>query len=233
MIFNFQYSLEYETFQKSYPKSIVKLEDQPIENVETFRYLGDEIKFDEPGIGDAELSLRISIAESKFYEMIQKLTNHRIYLKTRVIILNAMVRSRLTYSCQTWNLNLTQLDQMNSTYVQMLRKLVKNGNKTEDYHYRYSNNDILQLCGTEDIHTYVARQQASYLGHLARQPNSSLTKRLLFNDNKRMKPGKPPETLEDKVIKDQQCTKDLYALKRRRNGHDRTATSDRLQSSQR
>ena len=141
-------------------------EDQPIENVETFRYLGDEIKFDEPGTGDAEVNLRISIAERKFYELIKKLTNYKIYFKTRVVILNAMVRSRLTYSCQTWNLNQTQLDKMNSTYVQMLRKLVKNGSKTDNYHYIHSNNDILQLCCTEDIHTYVARQQASYLGLL-------------------------------------------------------------------
>ena len=101
----------------------------------------------------------------------------------------------------------------------MLRKLVENGSKTEDFRYVYSNERILQICKSEDIHTYVARQQESYLGHLARQSNKCFTKRLLFNANKRTKVGRPAETLEDKVMKNSQCTKDQFykkALQRKR-----------------
>ena len=29
-----------------------------------------------------------------------------------------MVRSRLTYSCQTWNINQEQMNRVNSTYVE-------------------------------------------------------------------------------------------------------------------
>ena len=76
----------------------------------------------------------------------------------------------------------------------MLRKLVQNGSKTEDFRYVYLNERILQICKSEDIHTYVARQQESYLEHLARQSNKCLTKRLLFNVNKRTKVGRPAET---------------------------------------
>ena len=85
------------------------------------------------------------------------------------MILNSIVRSRLTYSCQTWNVTAAQMSRINSTYVQMLRKLIPNGTKTEDFHYIYSNERILRMCKTEDIQTYVARHQESYLGHLARQ----------------------------------------------------------------
>jgi len=35
------------------------------------------------------------IAEAKFYEIIKKLTNFNINLKTRVLILNAIIRTRL------------------------------------------------------------------------------------------------------------------------------------------
>ena len=65
----------------------------------------------------------------EFYEIIKRLTNYKIFLKTRVMILKSIVRSRLTYSCQTWNLTVTQTNKINSTYIQMLRKLVQNGSK--------------------------------------------------------------------------------------------------------
>jgi len=114
----------------------------------------------------------------------------------------------------------------------MLRKLVRNGSKTEDHHYVLTNERILQLCKTDDIPTFVAKQQGSYLGHLARQRNECLTKRLLFNDDKRTKLGRPLETLEDKVMKNESCTKDQFykrALLKKKSRHDRLATTDRLQ----
>ena len=91
MIFNY----EGESENEIYPESIVTLQNQSIENVTTFRYLGDEIKFNEPSTGEAEVNLRISLAEAKFYEIIKRLTNYKIFLKTRVMILNSIVRSRL------------------------------------------------------------------------------------------------------------------------------------------
>ena len=231
MILNFKYVAE--NHNSVYPKSIVTLEKQPIENVETFRYLGDEIKFNEPSTGDAEVDLRINIAEAKFYQIIKKLVNYKIYLKTRVLILNSLVRSRLTYSCQTWNLTQIQMQKINSAYLSMLRILVRNGCKREEFHYIMTNKKILELCNTEDIHTFVSKQQKSYLEHLARQPNKCLTKRLLFNDNTRTKVGRSAETLEEKVIKNCNMTKDQFyklALKRKRDG--RPPGSDRLLSLQ-
>lgn len=231
MILNFNFTED----QAIYPQSIIQLENKAIENVKNFRYLGDEINFDEPSTGNAEIDLRISIAEAKFYEIIKRLTNFNIHLKTRVLLLNTIVRSRLTYSCQTWNLNQVQMNRINSCYVGMLRKLVRNGSKREeDYRYLITNDQILQICQTEDIPTFVAKQQASYLGHLARQSNQCLTKKLLFNANRRIKSGRPVETLEDKVIKYAKCTKDQFykdALSRKR--HDHPSGSDRRLSSRR
>ena len=158
MIFNFKY-IENDTSQ--YPSSIAELNNQPIENVTSFRYLGDIIKFDEPSTGDAELDLRISLAEAKFYELIKKLTNRKIYLRTRVLILNTIVRSRLTYSCHTWNLNDAQMNKINSSYINLLRNLINNGHKRvkqtvdesnieiPDYRYVLTNKNILRTCNTD------------------------------------------------------------------------------------
>ena len=196
----------------TYPKSICKLNGVPIGNVTTFRYLGDEIKYDEPSTGDTEIELRIDAAESKFYELSKKLLNYKILIKTRILVLNSMVRSRLTYSCQTWNLTSRQTDRINSVYTSMLRKMVKDGyrrkNNTE-WNFQLSNSDLHRICGTEEISNYTARQQKKYLAHIARKPNTNLTKKLLFNDNKAHKPGRQAN-LENSVLMNEQCTADAF-----------------------
>ena len=67
MILNFQYATA--VTQMEYPKTISSLGNTPVENVKKFRYLGDDIKFDEPSTGDADVNLRIDLAEAKFYEL--------------------------------------------------------------------------------------------------------------------------------------------------------------------
>ena len=96
MIFNFGCN---DKVQISYPESFASLSDKSVENVKLFKYLGDLIKYNESSTGDAEIELRITLAEAKFYELVKKLTNFHINLKTRVLILYSLVRSRLTYSC--------------------------------------------------------------------------------------------------------------------------------------
>jgi hypothetical protein len=209
MILNYQYI---NSDISTYPKTISKLNGVSVENVTNFRYLGDEIKFNEPSTGDAEVELRIEIAENKLYELSKKLFNHNIRIRTRVKIMNSIVRSRLTYSCQTWNLTSRQSDRINSTYMAMLRKMVKGGYRRKrgtEWNFVLTNNDLHNICGTEDISDYTARQQRKYLAHLARQPNSILTKKLLFNSNDATKPGRQ-STLERRVLQNENCTRDEF-----------------------
>ena len=216
MIFNYQYV---NNNVLDYPETIAKLNNTPVGNVTKFRYLGDEIKYDEPTTGDAEIELRINAAESKFYELSKKFLNHGIYLKTRVRILNSIVRSRLTYSCQTWNLNTRQIARINSCYTSMLRKMVRGGYKRKtgtEWHFELSNNDIHTICGTKDVNEFTESQQKTYLAHLSRQSNTSLTKQLLFNTNDASKRG-PTSTLETTVLKNTNYSRDEFyrkALKR-------------------
>ena len=88
MILNHQYSTKADN-----SSSIANLNGKNIENVRVFRYLGCEIKFDEPGTGDTEIELRIDCAECKFYQHSKKLMNKKIDIKTRVLIFNSLVRT--------------------------------------------------------------------------------------------------------------------------------------------
>ena len=69
----------------------------------------------------------------------------------------------------------------------MLRKMIKGGfkrriddNNEQTFHFIMSSEDVLRVCKTEDILQYIKRQQHNYLGHIARQKNTNITKRLLF-----------------------------------------------------
>ena len=207
MILNFQCLVKQGSVDQSYPKTIAKLNGQSIENVEVFRYLGNDVKYDQPSTGDAEIDLKIAVAQNKYNQMSKRLQNRKIYLETRVYLLNTMVRSRLTYSCQTWNINLHQQQRIQSTYVTMLRRMIRRGferkvdeNGDKTYEYVLSNEDVLEICKTENVLEFIRKQQENYLGHIARHNNTSMVKRLLFNNNKNFKRGRPAKTLEDYVL---------------------------------
>ena len=185
-----------------YPSSICNMEEKEIDNVKVFRYLGGNIKYDEHSTGDEEIELRLESGEAKFYELVKKLLNHKIVLKTRVQILNSLVRSRLTYACQCWPLTIKQKQLLCSKYNLMLRKMVKGGFKRKDdsMSFKLTNDDLLKLCKTESLDKFIERQQKKYLAHVIRMENSSITKKLLYDDSPSQIPG-PELTLTSNVLR--------------------------------
>ena len=185
MIFNFD-GLEVE-----YPDVICNLEGGEIDNVKTFIYLGASICYNESLTGDGEINQRIESAECKYYLHAKKLMNFRINLNTRVKILNALVRSRLSYGCQTWTLNTEQQNKLNSFYCGLLRRMVRGGFKRKEDRMAFvlSNDAILQICKTEKMCKFIARQQKCFLAHIIRREGNSLIKMLTFNDDPIRKRG--------------------------------------------
>ena len=109
--------------------------------------------------------------------------NYRINLITRVKILNALVRSRLSYGCQTWTLSSEQKNRINSFYCGLLRRMVRGGFKRKEDRMAFekSNKDILEICKTEEMSTFIARQQKCFLAHIIRTEDNTLVKSLTFN----------------------------------------------------
>ena len=205
MILNQQYE------NREYPISISWLNGRPLENVKTYTYLGCEIKYNEASTGDTELNLRMDTADCKFYSLSKNMMNMKTRLSTRILMLNSLVRSRLTYSCQTWSLSLAHINKVNSHYLSFIRKMVKGGyrRKTDTWRYLLSNDDLLRLGKTIDLTTYVRRQQRNYLAHIVRKETSSVTKRLLFNCSPSHKRGRQT-TLLSSVLENENCTMDEF-----------------------
>lgn len=210
MIINYKY-----TQSEEYPSSIITLRNTSINNVKQFKYLGSYLHNDEPSTGDVEVNHRIQLANVKFAELSNLLQNFRIKISTRILFFNSYVRSRLTYSCQNWNLNINQYEKLDVTYRIFLRRMVRGGFKRlheneNDFRLKYSNMKIHQICGTKDVSEFIKKQQNSYAAHLIRMNLGRNVKKLTFNDDIYSKSGRPVPSLLEQVVSNNNTTVDAF-----------------------
>ena len=175
-------------------ESIITLGNQKIKNVKEFKYLGVKIAPNNPR---AMVEHRIASASSKFAEMKDVLTNHRINIKTRGKFMNAFIRTRLTYNCNTLFKATSVIKRLEVEWNRYLRRVVKHGMKrrnpppqgisddqrTEgqwDYAFIYSNKEIHKITGTKPIENFVEKQHLKWIAHVIRMDNSSFEKQTLF-----------------------------------------------------
>ena len=171
--------------------SLFKINGEVIENVSEFTYLGqvfsniDRDKFTE---------LRVSKAVGKFNEMRQVLTDNKVRMVTRIKLMEACVRSRLTYGTQAWYINEECMRKLESCWMELLRQMVKGGwsrlptpEHAEEtvYKLRYTNIEILHITRTENLRSVIRNQYLKYIGHVCRCSNTMLTKKILFAIPKR------------------------------------------------
>ena len=109
--------------------------------------------------------MRYAAADSKFYSLSRNIMNNKIKLKTRTMMLNSLVRSRMVYESQTWCLSSVQSKKLNSNFNAYLRKMAKGGHcrKEGSWSYVYTNENLLQMSGTTDVITFVQKQQKKYV----------------------------------------------------------------------
>ena len=220
MIFNWKGEAE------EYPESIISINNVPIENVANFVYLGSVISHSDPGTSEKELDRRIGMAHGKFAEMKKVLCNYHLKLSIRMKFYNTYIRSRLSYCCETWTLTKTQYERMERVHMQFLRRLVRGGmsrkssrdeikkakeamkDGVEDeeitninWAWKYSNEDILNICHAESLQDFIEKQNVRWVAHIVRASNECLTKRLMFVDEKFSKVGYHHKTVYERVVK--------------------------------
>ena len=103
-------------------KSLISLRDEEIENVRSFKCLGhvlSNVNCNSP----AFINHQIASAYSKWNELKTVLLDRRIFLSTRVKLLEACVWSWLIYSVQAWQ----KIQKLESIWCGFLRRMVKGG----------------------------------------------------------------------------------------------------------
>ena len=83
-----------------------------------------------------------------------------------------------------------------------LRRLFKGDFEQQDkgWSFKYTNADILRITKTIDLLTFIKSQQLKYVINILKRSDQSITKKLLFNDDKTTKRGRPHMTLMTSVL---------------------------------
>ena len=129
------------------------------------------------------------MAYAKFATIANLLQNSKIHLKTRVKFLNSFVCSRLTYSCQNWNLTLDQFEKLDVTY--------RNRNLIDI-------SSIMKKFRQYDAHPMLAthwKTAKDYAGHVIRIRIERCEKQLIFNNDKYHRIGRVTPSLLQQVLK--------------------------------
>ena len=67
--------------ESDYPKNLIKINGFQIKNVQKFRFLGSQIKFNEVSTGEHKINIRLEAAKCKFAELENLLTKFKINSK--------------------------------------------------------------------------------------------------------------------------------------------------------
>jgi hypothetical protein len=170
-------------------------------------YLGATITYNEPGTATKELDRRIGLAHGKFAELKKVLCNYHLRLNIRMKYYNTYVRSRLGYCCETWTLTRKQYERMEAIHVRFLRRMVRGGmsrvtskddietakkEKTTEninWAWKLNNSKIYDITKSTPLQEYIQMQNTKWVAHIVRATNDTLTKRLMFVDEKFTKQG--------------------------------------------
>ena len=204
--------------EESYPETIISINSKSIDNVSAFKYLGVHISCNNVHIGKPEIDHRVSSSYTAFAQNKKLFTNMNIDLHTRVMFLNSLVRSRLTYGCHTWKPTHQELSKLESTYRYFLRSMIFKGHTRinppsssdelcssdeedeVDWRYLITNDRLQNITKTESIESFYKKQQSNYVSHIIRQSNLSICKILLFHAEKRTKRGRKTKSFLERVV---------------------------------
>ena len=208
--------------ENSYPDSILDINGKKIKNSKSFKYLGVYFSYDDLKIGNKELDNRINSAHNAFAPSRKMLTNKNIKLETRIMFLNSLVRSRLTYGCHAWRPSESELSKLDATYRYFLRHMIfyghsrvnppapdrssslssEDSSEETDYDWRYliTNQKLHEITKTKSITQYYQQQQQNWVAHLIRRNNDNVGKILTFHNVIRKKRGRKSPSILERAI---------------------------------
>ena len=184
--------------------SLFKINGKIIENVGDFLYLGHVFSNQSAA---PSIEHRISSANAKFQQMREVLCDSKVNRQTRWKLLEACVVPRLLYGFQACYPNEVQLKKIEACWYQLLRSMVGGGWKrvsndpeNPDFRFVYTNASLERILRCKKSIRGIARaQHMRYFGHVCRESNVSLTKKMMFALPQRSHYRDPWKKIADEV----------------------------------
>ena len=166
----------------------VKIDEEPIEEVDKFTYLGSVVT--PTGGTEEDINSRINKARAAFSQLNKIWTSNTIRLKTKLKIFNSNVKSVLLYGSETWFLNKNLGDKIQVFVNKCLRKILK-----IFWPNKISNQELWKKTNQDKMSVQIKQKKFRWLGHTLRKDNDDITKySLVWNPQGQRKRGRPKNT---------------------------------------
>ena len=104
-------------------KDPVKIDDQDIEDVETFTYLGGIVT--SAGGCDEDITNRLGKAKGQFRRLKNIWSSSKLSILTKVRLFNSLVMSVLTYGSETWKTTERDKKKLDTFQNRCLRQIIR------------------------------------------------------------------------------------------------------------
>ena len=156
-------------YQQQFPSINVLIDNEQIEQVREFKYLGQNITSD--GSCEKQVLCRIGIAKQSFNSLQGVLTSRKISLERRFRILKCYVTSILTYGAETWTINKKLEKRLKAFEIWCMRRILKISWKE-----RKTNKEVLKMAKQKrSLLTDIMKRKNRFFGHTIRHNNFQTT----------------------------------------------------------
>ena len=153
-------------------KGSVKIRDEELEVVSSFKYLGSELTQDARLTN--EISRRVQQSNS-FYQSVRNLVwNKEIPRKCKEVMYKMYYSPILTYAAETWTMTRREESKIQASEMRFLRSMI--GKTRRD---RVRNEDVRKEIGVDKMNDRIERNRLRWFGHVKRMEEGRLPKRMM------------------------------------------------------
>ena len=176
--------------------SKVKLGEEEIKNVTTFKYLGSI--FDAEGGSTTDCKNRVRLAWNKWREITGVICDKKVPIKLKHKIYKTVIKPTMTYGAECWTMKKKDEMLMNKTEMRMLRWI--QGVSLRE-HKR--NEEIREAATVQPIATHLMQKRLRWYGHVRRRDESHITRTVLDMEVEGVRPrGRPKLRYMDTIKRD-------------------------------
>ena len=151
------------TRYKERPKCNIKVNQNNLSQVESFKYLGTMITSD--GRSDTEIKSRIGQAKTAFQNMRHVLVNKEMPDNLKRRIFQCYVEPIMLYACETWTMNADTKRKIEAAEMWFIRRMLR-----VSWTERKTNEDVLKEANTKrKLLNKIRKRQGKFFGHIMRQ----------------------------------------------------------------
>ena len=169
-------------------KTPVKINENEIEDVNTFTYLGGVVT--STGGCDEDITNRLGKAKAQFRRLRKIWSSSKFSIQTKVKLYNSLVLSVLTYGSETWKTTEHDKKKLDTFQNRCLRQMLR-----IRWPEKISNEELLRKTRTSKVSDKVANRKWGWIGHVLRMDNTRIcTTALTWHPEGRRKVGRPKTT---------------------------------------